>query len=388
MKIVLFVHQSAEMYGSDKVLLLVAQGLRTGGQFHPVVVLPEAGPLHVALMASGVEVHVGVVAKISRSVVTPAGLFRLFKQTFQAIRSLDRIVDGREIAVVHSNTLAVLSGAVWAFFRRKKHLWHVHEIILSPKLVSKAFPYLVSKLSDRVMSNSILTERWLLSEQPTLKPRSIVVFNGLPSVKRPSDIEIEIFRTSVGAAAGELVITLAGRINRWKGQALLIEAAAELKRRNRADLLRIVIVGGAAPGLEDLPAQLKEQADSAGLEKQCHFVSFVDDIWPVWFGTDIAVVPSTEPEPFGMVAIEAMAAGVPVIAAAHGGLLDIVLPDETGILFTPRDAIALADAIDKLVSDKALRKSLGDSGIKRQRELFSVESQVEQTEKIYTEMTK
>lgn len=120
--------------------------------------------LYAALLASGVEVHVGEVAKISRAVCTPLGLFRLVLQTFKSIRNLDRVVHGRPLAVVHSNTLAVLSGAVWAFLRRKKHLWHVHEIILSPKLVSKALPYILSRLSDRVMSNSTLTESWLLSE--------------------------------------------------------------------------------------------------------------------------------------------------------------------------------------------------------------------------------
>lgn len=388
MKIVLFVHQSSEMYGSDKVLLFLAQGLQVGGQFHPVVVLPESGPLYTALLASGVEVHIGEVAKISRAVFTPLGLLQLIGQMFKAVRSLDRVVESRSVAVVHSNTLAVLSGAVWAFIRRKKHLWHVHEIILSPRLVSKAFPYLVRILSDRVMSNSTLTERWLLSEQPALTSRSVVVFNGLPLVIKPSDLAIKAFRQRVGAVDGDVVVTLAGRINRWKGQELLLEAAAELKCRGHAGLLRFVIVGSAAPGLEDLPSQLMAQAVAAGLEDRCTFVDFVDDIWPVWFGSDIAVVPSTEPEPFGMVAIEAMAAGVPVVAAGHGGLLDIVIQDETGILFTPRDAIALADAIDRLTSDAALRTRLGIAGAKRQRELFSVDHQVAQTAKVYEEMMK
>ncbi len=386
MSIVLLVHQSSEMYGSDKVLLLLAQGLRLNGQFHPVVVLPGTGPLHDALSASGVEVHLGEVAKISRAMFTPRGFFRLVWQTVQAIRNLDRVVGGRPIAVVHSNTLAVLSGAVWAFLRRKKHLWHVHEIIVSPKLVSKAFPRLVNRLSDRVISNSSLTERWLLSEQPALAARSVVVSNGLPVVAKPSTRAIQAFRESIGAADSDVVLTLAGRINRMKGQALLLEAMTLLKHRNRAGSLRVVIVGGPAPGLEDLPARLKAQAVSAGLADQCSFIPFVDDIWPVWFGTDIAVVPSTEPESFGMVAIEAMAAGVPVIAAKHGGVLDILLHEQTGIFFAPCDSLALADAIDRLASDGVLRKKLGAAGATRQREFFSVEKQVEHTAQVYEGM--
>lgn len=386
MKIILFVHQSAEMYGSDKVLLYLAQGLKNGNVFNPVVVLPERGALHVALSASGIEVHIGEVAKISRAVFSPVGLARLAWQMVKAVRSLDRIVAGRHIAVVHSNTLAVLAGAVWSVVRRQKHLWHVHEIILTPKLVSKAFPYLVNRLSDRSMSNSTLTEQWLLSAQPTLAARSVVVFNGLPVVDAPSANAINAFRQRIGASAEDVVITLAGRINRWKGHELLLEAAARLKVSGRATLLRFVIVGGTAPGSEELPGRLLALAVAGGVEAQCSFIPFVDDIWPIWFGTDIAVVPSTEPEPFGMVAIEAMAAGVPVIAANHGGLLDIVVHQETGLLFTARDADELAKAIDKLASDQFLRRQLGLAGIKRQRDLFSVESQVAKTTKTYEEM--
>lgn len=167
---------------------------------------------------------------------------------------------------------------------------------------------------------------------------------------------------------------------------MLLEAVAKLKRRDRADCLRIVVVGGAAPGLEDLPSQLKAQAVAGGFGDKCSFVPFVDDIWPVWFGTDIAVVPSIEPEPFGMVAIEAMAASTPVIAAGHGGLLDILFHEKTGLLFAPRDALTLADAIDRLASNEGLRKRLGEEGSKSQRELFSVESEVVKLAKVYKEM--
>ena len=383
---VLFVHQSAEMYGSDKVLLYLADGLLKEGKFFPIVVLPESGPLHHALKACGVEVHVGEVAKISRAMLSPLGLVRLAWQTIKALRSLDRIVAGRPIAVVHSNTLAVFSGAIWSVFRRKKHLWHVHEIILSPRRVSKAFPYLVKRLADRVMSNSTLTESWLLSEQPELAPRSVVVFNGLPDVAQAAALAIRSFRESIGAAESDIVITLAGRINRWKGQELLLQAAAHLKNTGRGGALRFVIVGGAAPGLENLPSALREQATADGIADRVSFIPFLDDIWPAWFGTDIAVVPSTEPEPFGMVAIEAMAAGVPVIAAKHGGLLDIVVHQETGLLFTPRDAHALADAISQLALNKDRRMTMGRTGKERQQVLFSVDSQVALTSKTYEAM--
>jgi len=79
-----------------------------------------------------------------------------------------------------------------------------------------------------------------------------------------------------------------------------------------------------------------------------------------------------------------MAAKKPVVASAHGGLLDIVIDGETGILVPPNDQIALANAIVKLIEDPLLRKSMGEAGRKRQRELFSIERYVKEFEEVYS----
>jgi len=117
-----------------------------------------------------------------------------------------------------------------------------------------------------------------------------------------------------------------------------------------------------------------------------HFVAFRADIYPVWRASDIAVVPSIEPEPFGLVAIEAMACGVPVVAAAHGGLLDIVEHEVSGLLFTPRDVDALAHSLLRLAGDAALRQRLGAAGKLRQAAQFSIQSQVQQTRDLCLEL--
>jgi glycosyltransferase involved in cell wall biosynthesis len=91
----------------------------------------------------------------------------------------------------------------------------------------------------------------------------------------------------------------------------------------------------------------------------------------VWAASQIAVVPSTEPEPFGRVAIEAMAHSLPVVAAAHGGLTEIVVDGQTGHLVAPADPSALAAAIGKLASEPALRNRLGAAGRIRQHSHFT-----------------
>ncbi len=386
MKLVLFIHQAAELYGSDKVLLYLVTGLAQRDVVKPVVVLPGRGPLWDALQAAGIEVHVAPVGKITRAAFNPVGLVRLLRQVLQSTAEIDRVVAGRPIIAVHSNTLAVLAGAVWAHRRRVPHLWHVHEIIQRPRMAGRVFPALVRWLADTVVSNSTLTQQWLLSHQPALAGRAQVVFNGLPDQPLAPATAVASFRAQVGAQADTVLIVLAGRLNHSKGQGLLIEAVAILRQRGSLGRARLAIVGDAAPGQAHWAGTLAAQANAAGLADAVCFLGFVADIRPVWQAADIAVVPSTEPESFGMVAIEAMAAGVPVVAAAHGGLLDIVNDGGTGLLFTPCSAAALADALQALIAQPALRLRLGAAGQLRQQQHFSAASQVIALEQIYRHM--
>ena len=385
----LFVHGSAEMYGSDKVLLNIAAALAHDAEFAPVVVLHEDGALRVALQAADVETHIAQVVKVTRAMLSLRAPVQLWGQARHALHDLDRIVAGRAVALVHSNTLAVLGGALWAWRRRQRHLWHVHEIILKPAPVRRLLPWLADKLSQRVIANSEPTLQWLLSQAPRLRQRTVVVFNGIAELP-PADAVAAgaavAFRARVGAQPTDVLATVAGRLNHWKGQGLLIDALALLRQQQRLGSLRLAVVGSVFAGHEDIGAALVAQVARLGLQDRVAFVEFVDDIYPVWRGSQIAVVPSLEPEPFGMVAIEAMACGLPVLAAGHGGLLDIVRDGQTGLLFAPRDVAALADALQRLASDPALRGRLGQAGAQRQRDCFSVRQQVEATQGLYRAM--
>ena len=375
----LVVHGSAELYGSDKVLLATMAAMRDDPAFVPVVVLHDDGPLRAALHAAGVEVHVGGVTKIRRAMFTPGGVLRLPAQLAATGRMLEAVAAGRPVGLVYSNTLAVLGAAVWARRRRLPHLWHVHEILQHPALVRRGLPWLAARLSGHVLANSRQTQAWLEREAPSLLGRVSTVFNGLGAVPAPDAAAAAAVRQVLGVAPSDVLATLAGRLNAWKGQDLLIAAMALLGKQQRRGGLHVALVGAVLAGQEAVRDRLRAQVAAAGLQDRVQFLPFVDDIWPVWRASDIGVVPSTEPEPFGMVAIEAMACSVPVVAAAHGGLLDIVDDEVTGLLFQPRDAAALADALARLAGDAALRARLGAAGAARQAQHFSLAAQVAQT---------
>jgi glycosyltransferase involved in cell wall biosynthesis len=376
-KTVLFVHQSAEMYGSDKVLLYLALGLRPLG-IHPVVLLPEEGPLTKALRDGGVETHIVPVTKLDRSALSPKGLVCLPFSLVKSMFAINRVIKGRNIDVVYSNTLAVLGAAVWARLRGVPHVWHVHEILLSPSVVRRGFPLLLRLLADKVVCNSKMTCEWLVTEQPALSKKTEVIWNGQGSRPAVNAGAAVALRERLQVPAGQPLVALVGRINRWKGQALLIETANLLWDQGFREV-HYVIVGSAFAGQEHLIDELNAQINKSAAGRHIHITPFTDDVWSVWDACNIAVVPSTEPEPFGMVAIEAMASGKPVVVAGHGGLLDIVEHAVSGLHFEPNNAKAFANELQKLLTSRNLRTSLGLAGKSRQEQLFSLDGQINST---------
>jgi glycosyltransferase involved in cell wall biosynthesis len=101
---------------------------------------------------------------------------------------------------------------------------------------------------------------------------------------------------------------------------------------------------------------------------------------------DVAIHASTNPEPFGRVLIEAMALGRPLVAPREGGPLEIVVDGETGILVPPRDASALAAAIERLIDDPELRRRMGDAGRARVDAVFDIRHHVRAMEAVFDEM--
>lgn len=385
--LVLFLHQSADLYGSDRVLLLMVREFVARQILMPVVVLPEDGPLVAALSALSVEVHIADVGKVSRSMYTLSGMLKMPTRLSRGLRALDAIVAGRTVIAVHSNTLAVLLGGLWARTRHVHHVWHLHEILTSPKWVGIGLLAIVRMTADIVICNSRKTQEWVLGAFPSMEPRSRVVFNGLPDQEPAHEITIKAFRSSLNAQADHVVVTLLGRISRIKGQAILIEAAALLKLRQPSLRLKFAIVGGCAPGQEALLDRLVQRVQTLGLGDDVRFLPFVSDVSAVWQGSDIAVVPSVEPESFGMVAIEAMRASIPVIASRQGGLMDVVLDGETGLLVTTGDPHGLADAIAALAVDPGLRRRMGQAGRQRQRSEFTLRNQADALAKTYCVQT-
>ena len=370
MSFFLVVHHDADLYGADQSLLRTLRAMKQS-RFVPIVAVPHMGPLVEILRAEGFEVHIGPVGKLTRQVMQPTALPALLRDLWRSVKFMTRIVDGRPIALVYTNSVSALGGALWAALRRLPRLWHVREIVVAPKVAARGFPLMLQVLGGWCVCNSNATRQWIVGERTALGPRSSVIWNGLESTTTPTPAAAARFRQKMGFQPSDVVVTLVGRINRWKGQGQLIEAAGLLQAQGQSRL-RFLIVGDVADGQHHFRETMLAQIHAAGLDDIVKWHGFTPEVDVVWAASDIACAPSIDPEPFGRVAIEAMAQHLPVVAAGHGGLAEIVAHEITGLLVEPGNANALAAAIAKLAdADPALRQAYGQAGAQRQREHFT-----------------
>ena len=369
---VLFIHQSSDLYGSDRVLRDLVRALLAEGA-EPIVVLPGGGPLVEVLRTDGAETHAVDAAqllKLSRASTSPRGLARLLAGTRASLRALDQVVHGRRVHLVHSNTLAVLAGALWARSRGVRHAWHVHEIVEQPRPAAWLFPRLVRLTADEVVCNSHATLRWLTATQPALLRRSCVIWNGIESPAAANQAPDPALHALFRPAGTRLAIGLVGRVNRWKGHDVLLAAAQLLHERGVRDF-SLVFVGSAPPGQEHLMDELRQRVAASPLARRVVLHGFVPDTLPAMRALDVICVPSTLPEPFGLVAVEAMAASRPVIASACGGLVEVLGDSTAGSLVAPGNAPALAECLRVLLGDAQQRGAMGRAGRARFESCFT-----------------
>jgi|LakMenE18May11ns_1017448.scaffolds.fasta_scaffold9906152_2 glycosyltransferase involved in cell wall biosynthesis len=387
MKTILVIHQSAELYGSDKTMLYFLSELDKT-KYLPIIVLPFDGPLKIELEKNNIKVVIAPVLKLYRKMFTPKNIFKFIKEYYKGIKILNALNKEYKFDLVYTHTLAALIGILFAKKRNIKHLWHVQEIIAKPKVFNFLFKKILSlDCNHKVVYDSIATMNFWIENNLKLAEKSEAVWNGIETKNSKSFTDAELHEVRENyffATNNEIVIALVGRINSWKGQQLLLQSFKTVIEKYKN--IKLVYLGSAPPNQTIFETELRNKIKEYNLESNVILIPFQKEIEKFWNSIDIAVVPSTEPEPFGMVVIEAMLAKKPVIASNHGGPTEIVVGNETGILFEPNNHNSLSDALEKLIQDEQLRKIYGENGFKRVHNTFSLENHVNHFEKIFEEL--
>lgn len=368
---VLLVHASAELYGSDRACLTMASGAVAAG-LDTHVLVPVGGPLVARLREAGATVHILDTFVLRRAELRGRGALPVVTGWPRAVRDLHRFSARRRFDLVHSNCAPTVGGALLARWWGVPHVWHVHEIFGDNGPTRFVFERLLAH-ADVVIAVSGAVAAQFCS--PAVTARTRIVYTGGDV---PDGIEGV---TPLARSPVELICV--GRLNRWKGQEFLIQAAALL--RSRGLDVRLTLVGDVFGSEHHFREQLADLA--AGLELG-PFVSFLGerrDAAQLMANADIVVVPSAQPEPFGIVVVEAMALGRPIVASDAGGPREMITSGHDGLLVRPRDPGAMADAIARLIDDPTRARQLGAQA-KLTARRFSTAAMAERVIETYREL--
>lgn len=292
-----------------------------------------------------------------------------------AFRHLRRIVRQRGARVIVANgahpqiiggTLARLTGTRSVFMVNMihSHPWYRNHHLDALALRAPCDLYLAISEASRATMEQI---------RPDV-PRRLYYW-GTP-IRQVDEASVAAARRELGAGEGDVLFGSFGRLQRWKGQDVFVAAAAQVARARPS--ARFVVVGGSVFGLEpEYLESLKQDAARAGLGDRLCFTGFRSDVPALMAACQVVCHTSRVAEPFGLVIIEAMALGRPVIATAGGGPSEIIASAEDGVLVRPEDPDALAAAMIALHDDPERRRSLGQRGAARVRAHFSIDVSAE-----------
>jgi glycosyltransferase involved in cell wall biosynthesis len=363
--------------GVERTTLDVAAAVVAAGG--KAIVVSEGGRLEGELIASGAE--------LVRLPVATKNPFKI-KANAQALKAL---IAERKVSLVHARSRAPAFSALAA-----AKAMGVPSVATYAGVYGSVSPWKrwyngVMARSDLVIANSGFTRAHVLAVHRTDPARVIAIPRGVDlAAFDPAAVaaeRIEALRQAWGIDERDTrpVLLLAGRLTRWKGQGLAVQAARRLAARGVSDF--ILVLAGDDQGRDHYRKELETAIAGAALTGCVRLVGHCADMPAAYLAADIALAPSLRPEAFGRTAVEPQAMGRPVIAADHGAARETVLPGETGWLVPPGDLEAWTDAIEAaLAAGPHAWTRMGQEGIVRVRGLYSVEAMTRATLEAYAKL--
>jgi glycosyltransferase involved in cell wall biosynthesis len=384
MTTILFLHTTSEIGGSDVSLVRLVEGLDRA-RYSMIVALPSDGPLVERLKKSGARVEIMPVLLKLTSRRGTGFLLRFAVNYPRAIRQLVRLIRRERVAIVHTNTIHNLYGVTAARVARVPHVWHFREIVWQSGALRRLELWMARRWSSRIIVTSNAVGA-MYGERSRWPVQLVRVPNGV-EVNRLAPGDGSRVRRELGVTPAQVLVGTVCRLDPWKGVDDFLEAAALACERD--DRTVFAVIGGPIEGQEAYERTLQEKARALGIADRVRFTSwrYGPSAMPdVHRALDILVLASRQPEPFGLVILEAMSTGKPVIATAHGGPLDIIEDGRTGDLVAPGDHHAMADAILALANDPARRARVGALARERVMAQYTAEQYVAGVDAVYREL--
>ncbi|CAN5605884.1 hypothetical protein BH24ACT4_BH24ACT4_21700 [soil metagenome] len=395
--------------GSITGLLDLVRGL-DHTRFRPVVSFRAANPFEDELRRAGAEVVVlggapttdapsagtspaGAVAppprpaarwgaRLARS-TTRRELSRLIRRDVPHALHLRQVVRDHDVALIHANNdvLSNRDAVIAAVLARVPVVVHVRWIHHYRRDASLAIDKVLAR---RVSAFLAMSQAIAEGCRPLGIPTSRITV--LDDPFDPSDYVVspppELGRV-LGVPEGARVVVHIGRIVAWKGQDVFLRAMAEVVARHPSAFA--LVVGGAGDGPDDgFGSRLEAIVGELGITDRVAFTGPRRDVPEILALSEVVVHSSTDPEPFGRVVVEGMAAARAVVGADDGGVPEIIDAGVTGLLVGPRDPVALSEAIDGLLADPEATRLMGQRARRSVVARFSLAGHAREVERTYT----
>jgi glycosyltransferase involved in cell wall biosynthesis len=380
---ILYVQPNSEIGGSDLALLRIVAALDLD-RFDPIVLLPQEGPLAPRLREAGAAVRLVPMMQL-RTLPSPTYQARYLARFWPTVTQIARVIRDERAALVHTNSLYSLYGAFAARAARRPHLWHIREIPPAIPIARSVLARMVLGLSRTVISMTKACSEGLFGRN-ALHNKIRLLPEGLDLDTWSRDRIDRSIRSELGIAPETPVIGFVARLDPWKGLDVFLEAAARVSLRFPDAVF--LVAGDAPAGFEKYRDRMIALSVELGLKDRVQFLGWhyrMDDIPALMASLDVFSHTSLAPEPFGLVLIEAMAMGCPVVAARAGGPLEIIEDSVSGLLTEVADAEAHANAICALLADRDYRGRIAAAGRARVERNFSLAAFQDRLRRLYDE---
>jgi glycosyltransferase involved in cell wall biosynthesis len=366
---IVYLNPSGRLGGAETSLREILASVRAAQpDWDLYLLLGEDGPLAAIARDLGIKVLVRPfpqsLARLGDSQGSGAvlGLLKAVVATASYRSGLKRWLKELDPDLIHTNGFKMHLLGAWTRPRRSRLVWHIHDYVSSRRMMSRLLgPF------RRACSAAIVNSYSVAEDVARVLPglRIETIYNAIDLRRfhpQGSRIDLDAKAQLPACAPGTVRVGLIATFARWKGHKIFLEALAKLSVHTP---VRGYIIGGPiyqTDGSQWSRAELEQEAARLQLGGKVGFTGFIEDNAAAMRSLDIVVHASTQPEPFGMVIIEAMACGEPVIVSRAGGAAELFVEDESAVSHTPGDAVALAAQISRLVADAGLRSRLGQAG--------------------------
>jgi glycosyltransferase involved in cell wall biosynthesis len=282
------------------------------------------------------------------------------------------------VDIVHCHNIgALLYGSIGGKLARTAGtLYTAHGTYSARRLANLRFGRFLSV--DRIVAVSDDSRRAILNHG-RYRPEDVETFpNGIDTKSFDLDVDVEEIKRELGIRENVTVLGIVARLSWEKEHKTLFDAVAQLKS-NGTNVALVVI--GDGPLKEDL----HDYVSDAEISDAVFFLGERYDVPQLLQVLDVFVL-SSRIEGMSLTLLEAMAAGLPIVATDVGGNSEVVAAGETGILIEPGNPAALAKAVEKFVSDSELARTMGERGRTRVNEIFSLEAMVKRYETVYEQL--